>query len=150
MSKEEARYFAGLMEFYLYIPSFVCENIEKKLIDENYKEVIEFIINRTKELKEKQKDIKYKTEIAYKTIENIRKIAREENKPFIDRIMELQDTLKDREEYCYGLEQNLNKQQEVLDKIKEYIKEELSQGGPSELKDLVNGDYILELLEEIE
>ena len=60
MNKEEAIYFAGLMEFYLNIPSFVCENIEKKLIDENYKEVIEFIINRTKELKEKQKDTKYK------------------------------------------------------------------------------------------
>lgn len=44
----------------------------------------------------------------------------------------------------------INKQKEVLDKIKEYIKEELSQGGPSELKDLVDGEHILELLEEIE
>lgn len=34
--------------------------------------------------------------------------------------------------------------------MQEEIKEELSQGGPSELKDLVDGDYILELLEEIE
>ena len=68
MNKEEAIYFAGLMQIYLNIPSFVCENIEKKLIDENYKEVIEFIINRTKELKEKQKDKKYQIEIAYETI----------------------------------------------------------------------------------
>ena len=47
--------------------------------------------------------------------------------------------------------QNKNiKYKETIDKIKEYIKEELSQGGSSELKDLVNGDYILEILEEIE
>lgn len=74
MNKEEAIYFAGLMEFYLNIPSFVCENIEKKLIDENYKEVIEFIINRTKELKEKQKDTKYQMEIAYKTIDKQKEV----------------------------------------------------------------------------
>ena len=107
MNKEEAIYFAGLMGFYLNIPSFVCENIEKKLIDENYKEVIEFIINRAKELKEKQKDIKHQMEMIYK-----------EN----------------------------NKYKEVLDKIKEYIKENNHQ----EPWKSVQGDYILELLEEIE
>ena len=74
MNRKEAIYFAGLMEFYLNIPSFVCEYIEKKLIDENYKEVIEFIINRTKELKEKQKDTKYQMEIAYETINKQKKV----------------------------------------------------------------------------
>jgi uncharacterized protein (UPF0305 family) len=114
MNKEEAIYFAGLMEFYLNIPSFVCENIEKKLIDENYKEVIEFIINRTKELKEKQKDTKYQMEIAYETI---------------------------------------NKQKEVLDKIKEYIKntEELYLVENYEEEGLMTPiKNIKELLEEIE
>ena len=33
MDKEKAICFAGLMESYLNIPSFVCELIEKKLID---------------------------------------------------------------------------------------------------------------------
>ena len=48
MNKEDAIYFAGLMEDYLHIPSFLCETIEKKIIDEKYKEVIEYIIQRKK------------------------------------------------------------------------------------------------------
>ena len=50
MNKENAIKFAGLMEDYLNIPSFVCEYIEKALIDGRYKEIIEYIIQRRNEL----------------------------------------------------------------------------------------------------
>lgn len=103
--------------------------------------------------------------------EDIRRIAREENKPFLDRIMELQDTLKDREEYCNKLEEDREnilienkKQKEVLDKIKEkgvmyydpeYSKiygELCSMPGANNTRTpvIVIDDEILELLEEIE
>lgn len=54
MNKEDSIYFAGLMEDYLNIPSFVCEIIEKKLQEGKYQEVIEYIIQRKQELKEKE------------------------------------------------------------------------------------------------
>lgn len=54
MNREDAIYFAGLMEDYLNIPSFVCEIIEKKLQEGKYQEVVEFIIRRKKELKSKE------------------------------------------------------------------------------------------------
>lgn len=56
MNKEEAVYFAGLMEDYLNIPSFICESIEKDLVNGRYKEVIEYIIQRKKYLKKEQKE----------------------------------------------------------------------------------------------
>ena len=54
MNKEEAVYFAGLMEDYLNIPSFICESIEKDLVNGRYKEVIEYIIQRKKISKKKE------------------------------------------------------------------------------------------------
>lgn len=54
MNKEDAIYFAGLMQDYLHIPSFICEIIEKKLQKGNYQEVVEFIIQRKKELESKE------------------------------------------------------------------------------------------------
>lgn len=53
MNKERAIKFAGLMEDYLNIPSFVCEYIEQALISEKYEEVINYIIQRRKELEKK-------------------------------------------------------------------------------------------------
>lgn len=53
------------------------------------------------------------------------------------------------DEYTKQLEYKYNKQKEVLDKIKEYIKEDMY-GEPNELYGLVDGEHILELLEEIE
>ena len=50
MNRKDAIYFAGLMEDFLDVPSFVCETIESCLIDEKYKEVIEYIIMRKKEI----------------------------------------------------------------------------------------------------
>lgn len=50
MSRERAIYFAGLMKEYLNIPSCVCENIENELINEKYYKVINYIIDRKKEL----------------------------------------------------------------------------------------------------
>lgn len=52
MNKENAIRFASLMEDYLQIPSFVCEEIEKALIDGRYKEIIEYIIQRRNELEQ--------------------------------------------------------------------------------------------------
>ena len=54
MNKEESIYFAGLMEDYLNIPSFICESIEQDLINGKYKEVIEYIIQRKNEQKERE------------------------------------------------------------------------------------------------
>ena len=65
MDKERAIYFAGLMEEYLNIPSCVCENIENELINENYYKVINYVINRRKELENK---VNYKT---YREITNM-------------------------------------------------------------------------------
>ena len=50
MDKENAIRFAGLMENYLNIPSFVCEYIEKALMEERYKEIIDYIIQRRNEI----------------------------------------------------------------------------------------------------
>ena len=50
MNKKDAIYFAGLMEDFLDLPSFICEMIENNLIEEKYKEVIEYIIMRKKEI----------------------------------------------------------------------------------------------------
>ena len=50
MKRENAIRFAGLMEDYLNIPSFVCEYIEKALMEESYKEVIDYIIQRRNEI----------------------------------------------------------------------------------------------------
>lgn len=56
LDKNEAREFAGLMEDYLDIPSFVCELIEQKLTEGKYEEVIKYIIQRRKELKNKNQN----------------------------------------------------------------------------------------------
>lgn len=53
MSRERAIYFAGLMKEYLNIPSCVCENIENELINEKYYKVINYIIDRKKELEKR-------------------------------------------------------------------------------------------------
>ena len=58
MNKERAIYFAGLMEEYLNIPFCVCENIENELINEKYNKVINYVIDRRKELENKSN---YKT-----------------------------------------------------------------------------------------
>ena len=50
MNKEEAIRFAGLMEDYLNIPSFVCEMIQQQLEENKYKEVVEYVIQRKNEI----------------------------------------------------------------------------------------------------
>lgn len=50
MNREDAIYFAGIMEDFLDIPSMVCETIESLLVSEKYKEVIDFIIMRKREI----------------------------------------------------------------------------------------------------
>lgn len=53
MSEENRIRFAGLMEEYLNIPSFVCELIEKQLQENKYKEVIEYVVQRRNEIENK-------------------------------------------------------------------------------------------------
>ena len=62
MNKEKAIDFARLMESYLDIPSFMCENIESNLINEKYKDVIEYILLRRNEL-ERNENYKSKQDI---------------------------------------------------------------------------------------
>lgn len=56
MNLNDAMYFASLMEDYLEIPAFICEKIENKLTNEEYKDVIEFIIERKKVLNEEREE----------------------------------------------------------------------------------------------
>lgn len=50
MKKQDARYFAGKMEDFLNIPSFVCEKMEEELMNEKYESVCFFILRRLKEI----------------------------------------------------------------------------------------------------
>ena len=83
MSEENRIRFAGLMEAYLNIPSFVCELIEKQLQDNKYKEVIEYVVQRRNEIENKedylseQKKINRYLDLQQKVeqLENIRKEA---------------------------------------------------------------------------
>lgn len=54
VNSDIARAFACLMEDYLDIPSFVCEKIEQCILKDKCDEVIEFVVKRKKELKEKK------------------------------------------------------------------------------------------------
>ena len=85
MDKERAIYFAGLMEEYLNIPSCICENIENELINENYYKVINYVINRRKELENK---VNYE---AYQEFADIVVQLQQQNKKYkevIDRAIE--------------------------------------------------------------
>lgn len=104
MNKEEAVYFAGLMEDYLNIPSFLCEAIENDLVNGKYKEVIEYVIQRKKEVEENSR---------IKTIE--------EDKPTLEKIsINGKDIHKLEELGIYDviedIESTLN---EIIDKIEE-------------------------------
>ena len=63
MNKEEAIRFAGLMEDYLNIPSFVCEMIQQQLEENKYKEVVEYVIQRRNEIESKEDYISYQQAI---------------------------------------------------------------------------------------
>ena len=81
MSEENRIRFAGLMEEYLNIPSFVCELIEKQLQENKYKEVIEYVVQRRNEIENKvsylseQEKINQYLDLQQKVeqLENIRK-----------------------------------------------------------------------------
>lgn len=53
MDKYEARAFVCLVADTLKLPSFVCEIIEQKLIEEKYEEVVKYCIQRKKEIYQK-------------------------------------------------------------------------------------------------
>lgn len=56
MNANDAQYFAGLCEDWINIPAFVCEVIESKLVNGEYLDVLEYIVQRHKEING-QKDI---------------------------------------------------------------------------------------------
>lgn len=85
MSEENRIRFAGLMEEYLNIPSFVCELIEKQLEDNKYKEVIEYVVQRRNEIENKEDYLSEQEKInrylnlqqKVEQLENIRKEIKE-------------------------------------------------------------------------
>ena len=55
MEKKDARFFAGLMDDFLNIPSYICEAIEINLINGHYLKVLNFIVERKRAQKEEDK-----------------------------------------------------------------------------------------------
>ena len=112
MSRERAIYFAGLMEDYLNIPSCVCENIENELINEKYNKVINYVIDRRKELENKAN---YKT---HQEIINMYLELEQQNKKYkevIENAINFID-MHMYEDYCYvGSEDRLK---EILNEVK--------------------------------
>lgn len=53
MDKSNARIFTCLVADPLDLPSFVCEMIEQKLIEGKYEEVVNYCIQRKKEISQK-------------------------------------------------------------------------------------------------
>lgn len=54
MTEDDARYFAGLMEDFLEIPAFVCEVVERYLMDGKFESVCEYVVQRKRELEHEQ------------------------------------------------------------------------------------------------
>lgn len=50
MEQATARAFAGLMEDYLHLPGFMCEKIEARLLEGHFEEVIQYVVDRRKEI----------------------------------------------------------------------------------------------------
>ena len=103
MNKEEAIRFAGLMESYLNIPSFVCEYIEKDLINGKYRETIEYVIQRRNEIETKED---------YKSYQDI-----------INMYLELQQENKQLKYKYYQLLDDEELLQMKIDKAIKYIKD---------------------------
>lgn len=53
MDKVDARDFVCLVADALELPSFVCEIMEQKLIEEKYEEVVKYCIQRKEEISQK-------------------------------------------------------------------------------------------------
>ena len=104
MSEEEAIKFAGLMEDYLNIPSFVCEMIEKQLEDNKYKEVVKYIIQRRNEIESKENYISHKLGEKDKEIERLNN--------------DIKVLLKENE----NKEKVIKAQDNIIKEVREYIK----------------------------
>ena len=107
MSEENRIRFAGLMEEYLNIPSFVCELIEKKLEDNKYKEVIEYVVQRRNEIENKedylseQEKIKRYLDLQQKLksiSKRIRKAIDNDEDDLLYVLFDIQDIIQDEEE----------------------------------------------------
>ena len=109
MSEEEAIKFAGLMEDYLNIPSFVCEMIEKQLEDNKYKEVVKYIIQRRNEIESKENYISHKLGEKDKEIKRLNNI-----------INEIEKDIKNL--YTYGIKNNREQKDYLLNRL-ECLKE---------------------------
>ena len=80
MNRSEAIEIAGKCESFLNIPALYCEQIEKDLMENNYKEVIWFIIGRKEEIdKKKQQELERYKNIIDEATEYINKLSNEPN-----------------------------------------------------------------------
>ena len=115
MSEENRIRFAGLMEEYLNIPSFVCELIEKQLEDNKYKEVIEYVVQRRNEIENKE-DYLSEQEKINRYLDLQQKVEQQEKE--IDRLNNIINKL---EEYCWELKAMGCREGalDMLDKIEE-------------------------------
>ncbi|MBQ5695644.1 MAG: hypothetical protein IIV48_03210 [Clostridium sp.] len=151
MSEENRIRFAGLMEAYLNIPSFVCELIEKQLQDNKYKEVIEYVVQRRNEienkvsyLSEQEKinqylDLQQKVEQLEKenkTLNSVLETLKETNSLLINQKYKLEyelDTLDNK------YEQLENIRKEAIELIKKYQrKDEFLNLNEWQTRDLLN------------
>ena len=132
MSEENRIRFAGLMEAYLNIPSFVCELIEKQLQDNKYKEVIEYIVQRRNEIENKkdylseQEKIKRYLDLQQKVeqLEKENKELKEENKRIFQNVND--DELLISNAMNYSELKKAEKKIEQLENIRKEAIEELS------------------------
>lgn len=145
MNKERAIYFAGLMEEYLHIPSIVCENIENELINGKYYKVINYVIERRKELENKAN---YKT---YQEFADIVIQLQQENK-------QLKEHIEKYEHYCKTtgikeLKEN-QKYKEVFEKAIKLIEDSYYSKNTTDIDSIVlSGDKLLQvrkILKEVE
>ena len=123
MNKEKAIRFAGLMEDYLNIPSFVCEMIQQQLEENKYKEVVEYVVQRRNEIESKPEFISDRNAITMlgnqneekdKEIERLNNIIKQKD----NIINELEKYLKEQidEHYSWHYREWIR---QVLNKLKE-------------------------------
>lgn len=106
MNKEKAIRFAGLMEDYLNIPSFVCEMIQQQLEENKYKEVVEYVVQRRNEIESKPEFISDRNAITMLVNQNEEK----------------DKEISDLDDLNRHLHNELKQKEEIIKEAREYIK----------------------------
>ena len=120
MNKEETIRFAGLMEDYLNIPSFVCEMIQQQLEENKYKEVVEYVVQRRNEIESKPDFISDRNAITMLVNQNEQK----------DKEIERLNNIIEEKTYLYNKlstesEYTINKLNNIINELEKDIKDEL-------------------------